>query len=295
MDLVAACRVLVEVEERGGVTRAAAALDIAQSVASRRIDALERHLGGPLLERSSRSAVLTPFGKDLVPSARRLVRLADELELDADRARLRPVSIAVPETCTTRDLAVAEATARGAGVRLDLRREPPARRAELAAARTVRVSIVAVPAAGARWRVPLGAAGRRHNDRPLRLEGLRTRRTIRQHDDDHGSRLRIGPEDDVPHVRDVLDRAAEAAGLLPSQLPTDATTTSSLAAVLADGDLLLCSEAESVAYGLHWRPFVGTELARGYAVLAESEHDADAVQRAVADELAVALGVPDVG
>lgn len=295
MDLVAACRVLVEVDERGGVTRAASALAIAQSVASRRIVALERHLGAPLLDRGSRSAALTRFGKDLVPSARRLVRLADELELDADRARLRPVSVAVPETCTTRDLAVAEAAAQGAGVRLDLRRETPPRRDELVASRAVRVAIVAVPAAGARWRVPLGAAGRRTNDRTLRLEGLRARRGVRRNDDDHGSRLRIGPEDDVPHVRDLLTRAAQAAGLLPSQLPVDGTATSALAAVLADGDLLLCSEAEALAYGLSWRAFVGIDPARGYALVADSPHDADTVERAVADEIAVALGVPDVG
>lgn len=295
MDVVAACRVLVEVAERGGVTRAAAALAIAQSVASRRLVALERHLGGPLLERTARSAVLTPFGRDLVPTARRLVRLADELELDADRARLRPVSVAVPDICAVRDLAVAEAAARTRGLRLDLRREPPARRAELAAAAAVRVAVLAVAADAAPWRVPLGVAGRRPVERPFRLDGLRPRRGGRTHDVDTGNRVRIGPEDDVPHVRDRLLRAGAAAGLLPSQLPLDTATTTSLASVLTDGDLLLCSEAEAAAYELSWRAAVDLDLARGYALVSDSDHDARLVEQAAAAELAAALGVPDVG
>ncbi|WP_431280506.1 LysR family transcriptional regulator [Leifsonia poae] len=174
--MIAACRVLVEVEERGSVTRAAAALDVAQSVASRRIVALERQLGSPLLERNARRAVLTPFGRDLVPSARRLVRLADELELDAERARLRPVTIAVPEDCTTRDLAVADAAGRAEGIRLEFVRANPLRRSELVSALAVRVAVLAVPVDRARWTAQLGAAGRRRNDHPLRIDRLRAGR-----------------------------------------------------------------------------------------------------------------------
>ncbi|WP_022904730.1 LysR family transcriptional regulator [Curtobacterium sp. B8] len=294
MDVVAACRVLVEVSERGGVTRAAGALGIAQSVASRRVAALEHHLGAPLLERNARAAVLTPFGRTLVPTARRLVQLADELEVSADRARSDPVSVAVPETCALRDLAVLEATARSAGCHLDLRRENPSRRVELTTTGAVRVALLAVPADAARWHVPLGVAGRRATDRPFRIEALRRRRGGRGHDDDAGNRLRTGPEDSVAHVRDPLGRAGEVAGLAPSQLPTDTSLTSSLASVLGDGDLLLCSEAEATSLGLHWRAIVDLRLVRGYALAAESPQDARRIEAAVADELAVALGVPDV-
>lgn len=291
MDLIAACRVLVELDERGTVTRAAAALNVAQSVASRRILALERHLGAPLLERNARRAVLTAFGRDLVPSARRLVRLADEVELDAERARLRPVTVAVPEGCQTRDLAVADAAARAEGLRLEFRAEPPGRRAELATTLAVRVAVLAVPVDEAEWVAQLGAAGRRTSDRPLRLEGLRaSRRGRTQRDADAGARIRIAPEDDLPHVRDLLTRAAFAAGLLPGQLPVDASTTAALAGVLADGDLLLCTQAEAHALGLHWRPFAGLDIARGFALAGDSAHDVHAVRAAVAEELAAALG-----
>ncbi|WP_348790001.1 LysR family transcriptional regulator [Leifsonia sp. NPDC080035] len=295
MDVIAACRVLVEVGERGSVTGAAASLRVAQSVASRRILALERHLGGALLERTARSAVLTPFARDLLPSARRLVRLADELELDAERARLRPVTVAVPMGCATRDLAVVDAAGRAAGIRLDFVAAPPARRAELAAANGVRVTVASVPPADGVWAAELGAAGRRATGATLRIGSLRRGRTGRARDGDAGARLRIGPEDDVPHVRDVLQRAGYAAGLLPGQLPVDDSTTAALAAVLADGDLLLCSEAEASELGLHWRPFTGLDLARGYTVTGQSEHDVAAVRSAVGDELAAAFGAHPSG
>jgi DNA-binding transcriptional LysR family regulator len=45
MDLVASCRVFVHVGERGSFTLGAAAARVPQSVASRRIAALEEHFG----------------------------------------------------------------------------------------------------------------------------------------------------------------------------------------------------------------------------------------------------------
>lgn len=290
MDLIAACRVLVEIGDRGSVTRAAAALEVAQSVASRRILALEGRLGSPLLERTARSAVLTPFARDLLPSARRLIRLADELELDAARARLRPVTVAVPVGCSTRELAVVDAAGRVAGLRLEFRADDPAHRAELAATRSVRLAVASVAPDAATWTADLGAAGRRAAGDALRLDELRPGRTARSRDDDAGARLRIGPEDDVPHIRDALARAAFAVGLLPSQLPVDGSTTASLASVLADGDLLLCTEAEARELGLHWRRFTGFGVARGFALVGDSENDVATVANAVGDELAAALG-----
>jgi DNA-binding transcriptional LysR family regulator len=291
MDLIAACRVLAEIDDRGSVTRAAAALGVAQSVASRRLLALERQLGGPLLERGTRRTGLTPFGRGVAPSARRLVRLADELELDAERTLHQPVVIAVPETCTVRDLAVVDAAGRAVGLSVEFVQASPQRRAELAFSASVRVAVTAVPADGARWRVPLGAAGRREHEGALRLSALRRSRTARRgRDVDSGSRLHIAPEDDLPHVRDAINRAGFAAGLVPGQLPLDASVTASLAAVLSTGDLLLCSQAEARDLGLAWRPFAGIDIARGYNLVANSDNDIRIVEEAVAYELAAALG-----
>ena len=55
-------RVFREVESRGSLTAAAAALHYTQSGISRRIAALERATGGPLFVRQARGVRLTPAG-----------------------------------------------------------------------------------------------------------------------------------------------------------------------------------------------------------------------------------------
>src|ERR1700753_3756051 len=115
MDLVAACRVFVLVGERGSFTLGAAAARVPQSVASRRIAALEKHFGARLFDRSTRRgagargggergrpprrAAFTTFGRHMLPSAKRLIELAETMDYNAEQARLRPLSVAVPETC----------------------------------------------------------------------------------------------------------------------------------------------------------------------------------------------------
>src|ERR1700761_3360171 len=161
MDLLAACRVFVSVGERGSFTLGAAAARVPQPVASRRIAALEAHFGERLFDRSTRRAALTPFGRDMLPPARRLIQLAEALEYHAEQARLRPLSLAVPETCPVRALAELSAAAHEQGVMLEFRPAGPAERAELVATAQVRVALVAVPPAGADWTVPLGVAAPR--------------------------------------------------------------------------------------------------------------------------------------
>ncbi|MFI7276926.1 LysR family transcriptional regulator [Streptomyces sp. NPDC049879] len=149
MDLVAACRAFVSVSERGSFTVGAAAARMAQSVASRRVAALERHLGGRLLDRSPRAATLTPFGRGVLPSARRLVELADRLEREARAAGRRPLRLAVPAGSSTGALARLIAEAHGHGVTLDPRPASPAERARLVASGEVHAALLAVPSADA--------------------------------------------------------------------------------------------------------------------------------------------------
>lgn len=160
MDLLGAWRAFVNVSEHGSFTEGAAATRIPQSVASRRIAALERHLGERLLDRSSRRATLTRFGRDMLPSAKRLVRLAEAMEHEAERARLSPFRLAVPDVCSVRDLALLDAEARRKGVYLDLHTAAPAERAELVRSREVRAALTAVPPDSGIWSVRLGRAGR---------------------------------------------------------------------------------------------------------------------------------------
>ena len=70
-------RYFVTVVEEGGFTRAAARLHVAQPGVSAQIRQLERELGQPLLDRSSRSVRLTEAGEAVLPYARAALAAAD--------------------------------------------------------------------------------------------------------------------------------------------------------------------------------------------------------------------------
>ncbi len=137
---------------------------MSQSVASRRVAALEQRFGEQLFERTSRRAVLTPFGRDMLAAARQLVQAADVLLDEAEAVKHKPWRLAVPAICSASALARLVAEARDHGVRLDLRTAGPARRWELLQAQQVRAALLAVPAEGRpgpyRWGWPgRGTAG----------------------------------------------------------------------------------------------------------------------------------------
>lgn len=287
MDLVGGCRAFVSVSEAGSFTAGAAVVRIPQPVASRRIAALERHFGERLFDRSTRRARLTPFGRDVLPSAKRLVQLADAMEHDAKRARLRPLRVAVPDTCGVRDLAELAAEARALDVHLEFRTAAPGERAELVRTNEVRAALTAVPAGEGVWSVPLGLAG--VTSPPSRVVHLETLRAGRS----GGPRRRvwIQPEDDVPHVRDRVLRARDAVGLQPAQVAVAGSLTSAAAAVFGSADLLLCSAVQAEDLGLHWRPLGTLDLARGYGVAAGSGEDADRLRSVLHDAVGRCLGV----
>ncbi|MUL42018.1 LysR family transcriptional regulator [Streptomonospora sp. PA3] len=293
MDLVGACIAFVHVSERGSFTLGAAAARIPQPVASRRIAALERHLGGRLFDRSTRHATLTPFGRDMLPSAKRLISLAEAMEHDAERARLAPVRLAVPDICGTRELALLAAAAQRQGLNLDLHPASPPERDDLLRTRQVRAAVAAVPPGDAHWAVPLGLAGRREpRAAVLHLETLRPGRG-----DGEAQRRRvwIQPEDDVPHIRDPFRRLADAVGLQPAQVAAAGSLASAAGRVLDSADLLLCSPRQAAELGLHWRPVGGLDAVRGYTVAAVPGEDTARIEQGVAEDMARCLGVPAEG
>ncbi|MGN9758911.1 LysR family transcriptional regulator [Streptomyces sp. SD31] len=277
MDLVAACRAFVSVSEHGSFTVGAAAARTAQSVVSRRIAALEQRLGERLLDRSSRTVTLTPFGRDMLPTARQLVRLADRLEHEAQAARHRPLRLAVPAGCPTAALARLIAEAHEQGVLLDPFPAGPAERADLVTSRQVRAALLAVAPTEATWTVPLGlAVAHDPGGGPIYLDTLRPGRADR---DRRPRRVWLQPEDDVPHVRDRLTRLRDAVGLRPAQLAVAPAVATAAADVLSHGDALLCSAAQARELHLHWRPVgeLGPAFARGFCLAVADEADADAV------------------
>ncbi len=287
MDLVAACRAFVSVSEHGSFTVGAAAARMSQPVASRRVAALEERFGEQLFERTSRRAVLTPFGRDMLPTARQLVQAAEVLLTESEAAKRKPWRLAVPGICSVASLARLVAEARGHGVTLDLRNAAPARRRELVHAQQVRAALLAVPADEATWSVPLGLAGAQDPGvKRLYLETLRVGRASV----DPASRVWIEPEDDVPHIRDPLTRLRDAVGLRPAQLVAAADLTSAAAEVLCSRDLLLCSPAQAEELALHWRPIGEIALSRGFALVAAGDGNPQAVEARLGDAIARCLG-----
>lgn len=74
-------QLLVLVGEQGSLTRAASVAGVSQPMASKRMSALERRLGVPLLERSRRGSSLTEAGTLVVGWAQRVL---DELQVLVD-------------------------------------------------------------------------------------------------------------------------------------------------------------------------------------------------------------------
>jgi DNA-binding transcriptional LysR family regulator len=77
LDLTA-LRSFTAVADAGGVTRAAALLNLTQSAVSMQLKRLEESLGLALLDRSARTIALTAQGEQLLAYARRLLALNDE-------------------------------------------------------------------------------------------------------------------------------------------------------------------------------------------------------------------------
>ncbi|MFF3567441.1 LysR family transcriptional regulator [Nocardia jiangxiensis] len=291
MDIVAACRAFVSVSSHGSFTAGAAAARIPQSVASRRIAALEQHFGARLLDRTSRTAALTAFGRDMLPSARRLVELAEAMQDEAERARSRPFRMAVPAVCGPLPLARLVADGTACGLTLDLHPADPRERAELARTQEVRAALIAVPADRAVWRIPLGLAetGGPHST-PIYLETLRAGRADR---DSRRRRVWIQPEDDVPHIRDRIIRLRDSLGLQPVQVVVGPALVTAAAAVLASDDLLLCSPTQATELGLNWRPIGELDPARGYDITAAHPEDADRIATLPHRGIARCLGLRD--
>ncbi len=95
------------VAETGSFHRAAEALNVSQPTLTRRIQRLERALGAPLLERTTRSSRLTLAGKGFRSRAEAMLESAREALLaihdgaaEAERRRLAVVTVAAIPTAT---------------------------------------------------------------------------------------------------------------------------------------------------------------------------------------------------
>lgn len=299
-DVLAACEAFVAVADRESFTAGALAAGISQSVASRRIGALEDHLGGRLFDRTSRRVALTSLGRGVLPSAARLVGAAGDLVDDARRSRARPLSVGVPVSVPPHVLA--ELCAAGTVGRLPLSpvEGNPSERAEAFRAGRTALFVENVPPDRARWTARLGVGSHPDDDstgtfhlaelRPSRGRPVGTPR-----------RLWLQPEDDVPHVRDRMERARDETGLAPVQVRVAESTVRALSEIVVSDDLVLCTRPEAAAHGLHWRPLGDQRLVRAHALGAVDERlgarflalCSTAVARMLGAEAAEAAGTAD--
>ncbi len=286
--MLAACHAFTSVSAHGSFTLGAAAIGIPQPVASRRVAALEAHVGGRLLDRSPRQVALTDFGRELLPSARRLVEFAEAVERSAEQARRRPLELALPEHIASWRLASLVADARRRDVRLHLAAANPRTRAVSVQAREVRASLLPVPPAEGSWSVALGVVGE-----PPKREGpwyLETLRLGRGDDPALRRRIWLSAEDDVPHVRDRLVDRSRALGLLPGQVELGASLVSAAATVSRSRDLLIGTAVEAEDLRMSWSPLGDLSLTRGYQVEASSHEDGRRLRDVLRVEIAELLG-----
>jgi DNA-binding transcriptional LysR family regulator len=98
-------RTFVTVIETGSFTRAAAQLGRTQPAISLQVRRLEDHIGRPLFDRGGRAAALTTEGAALLPQARRLLRVHDEIVATLGEGDLEgEVRFGAPEDIATAHL-----------------------------------------------------------------------------------------------------------------------------------------------------------------------------------------------
>ncbi|GAA4419519.1 LysR family transcriptional regulator [Georgenia halophila] len=293
MDLLTHLRAYLAVADEGSFTAGAAGSATPQPVLSRRVAALERALGGPLLERGPRGVTLTPLGAAVLPPARDLLVRADHL-LDTARGHvLNDVRAALPPQADPRSLAELRRMLTARGVTVVLDDAEPGAREQLLARGVAQLIVMPVSPDRAQIHVPLGGATVPGTMRSRRLHVEQ----LRDSDETPGppQRLLLQVEDDVPHVRDRLTQAAHAAGLAPYQVVTAPPAAEALTAVHERGDVLVCDTEEARRHGLEWRKIV-PPIVRGYRVRLAKDHPSrpilDEALPEIVDVLGRALGAP---
>ncbi|MEU2199521.1 LysR family transcriptional regulator [Isoptericola sp. NPDC019482] len=292
MDLENTCRAFVAVSERRSFTGAAAAIGVPQPVVSRRVAALEAHLGGSLFDRTTREVFLTELGRRLLPAAERVVEAADDLRAAATMREAPPLRLVIPEDLSPTVTATLIGDARQAGVVLRPLPAPPARRVELVRDSRADAALVVATAGAARWAAPLGwGGGGPRGGARVYLDELSPRRG----DPGPPRRVWVTPEDDNALVGDALARHAVAAGCLPQQVRVSPLVPA-LAAVTTSEDLLLCTPVQARELGLSWTSPGGVDLARTHRLELRPGDPAGAasVMDALAEAVALALGATEV-
>lgn len=93
MDRFAAVELFVQIAEVGSLTKAAESLDLSISAASRYLCALEEHLGGRLVQRTTRKLYLTDAGMEFYRRAKGILADLREAEATVTEATIKPAGV----------------------------------------------------------------------------------------------------------------------------------------------------------------------------------------------------------
>jgi DNA-binding transcriptional LysR family regulator len=229
----------VAVAEKGGFSRAADHLHIVQSAVSQQVRRLERELGVPLFDRSTRQVQLSGAGERLLPEARALLDAAD-------RIRRTAVDVAAGEDGVLRlgtvhengdrlYRALNELAATAPRLQVRLIEATPTERIEAVRSGQLDAALIrGLPASpGVRfapvWTNPLYVAlpaGHPVAANPVvQLEQLRELEALA---------LRLAARDDNPPFHDLVLDICRTAGIVPQQGPPFTSLLTTLTAIGAD-------------------------------------------------------------
>lgn len=287
VDMIAAARAFVSVSEHGSFTVGAAAIAVPQSVVSRRIAALEAHLGHQLIDRRTHPLSLTEFGRAVLHPARSLVRSAEAFEHHAQRAATQTVILLLPDLGMGRHIAALKAAATRAGLNLELLVAAAADRIHRVRTDAATAALSAAPPDAATWSLPLGLAAGRELPKTIVLESLRPRRGQAPGE---APRVWLDPEDDVPHVRDKVVHLRDRLGLGAFQVVVGGDLAAAAGAALGNRDFLLCTPPQAGRLGLQWRPIRELHVRRGYTLLASDSAVESRLRTALGDEIRAYVG-----
>lgn len=229
----------VTVAEKGGFSRAADHLHIVQSAVSQQVRRLERELGVPLFDRSTRHVQLSGAGERLLPEARALLDAAD-------RIRRTAVDVAAGEDGVLRlgtvhengdrlYRALNELAATAPRLQVRLIEATPTERIEAVRSGQLDAALIrGLPASrGVRftpvWTNPLYVA--LPADHPVAANHVVQ---LEQLKDLEALSLRLAARDDNPPFHDLVLDICRAAGIVPQQGPPFTSLLTTLTAIGAD-------------------------------------------------------------
>lgn len=248
---------------------------------------MEVHLGGALLERSTRQVSLTPFGAAILGHAQ-AVLTAERALLDAAESHRRgTVRLLVPPDHDPALWAALRLRALGAGTDLQIEENDRERRSLRFRLGEADAAILPVETARADWVVPLGLAQATDRTRPLTLAALRPTRAMLPHE---AWRITVLAEDASDQLLTLLQESAAESGLAAHQVYESPSVVSALTGALAGEDWVLCTQEQATAWRLQWFEVRGLRVARAYRLESGSTDFRKLFGTILGREIAVALG-----